>query len=205
MSMQEQAPELQVQKKPQSGFWKLVWDSVWGFFGLTPIGKHLWKEGGAVKRYPVLLIVSLSLVGGGAWFGAKRFYASKPTPPTPPPYDGETNLKLFFPGKTDSPQLMEQHNVYKWTCFRGDIHANIATLDAKKKPIQNIADIHTWIIFIMFEHDVDYDIHSIKTESTMQPQPSQIAIKECGRRGISIVMPETPSSGSIDFKLEKTP
>jgi hypothetical protein len=203
--MQEQTPEqpeLQVRKPKTKEFWKLAWDTGWGFVNLSPLGSRLWKEGGAVKRYPVLLVISLILVGFGSWYGTRLFYAS---PPPTPPYDGETNLKLFFPGKTDSPQLMEQHNVYRWTCFRGDIHANIATVNEKKEPVQNVADIHTWVIFILFEHDVDYDIRSIKTESTMQPQPSQIAIKECGRRGISIVMPETPSSGSIDFKLEKVP
>jgi len=51
---------------------KVCWDSFWSFINLSPLGNHLWKEGVAIKKYPILLLIAIGLTATLTWRFAPR-------------------------------------------------------------------------------------------------------------------------------------
>jgi hypothetical protein len=188
------APQAPRPKRRKHGLWKLCWDTGWGLANLSPIGNRLWKEGASVKRYPTVLLISVLLVGGSTWYFARQAVE--------PPYTGETTLKLFFPGEDRPPQLVYSKNIYRYSCYVGQIHVASPGMNSKGEPITISSEAKMWTIFIIFQREVNFDVRAMQWRSTMHPPPAKIVFHECGRRGASFMIPQDIPVGQIEFMVE---
>src|SRR6266436_6707059 len=114
-------------KKRRFPLMQAIVDSIveWSFKPLLNYGRSEWKS---VKKYPGFIVFVVLTAVALTWYCARFWYLSLP-------YTGETVIKLFFPGGDQSPVLVYQTNIYRYTCYRGDFHITSPGMDANGKPI----------------------------------------------------------------------
>lgn len=169
-------------------------------FTFLPLADYARKEWRAVRRYPGFLMFCVLLAMGASWYATRKWYEVRTVDS---PYTGETTLRLFFPGDGQPPQLVYQQNIYRYSCYVGEIHVASPGMDSKGEPLTITSEVKMWTVFIIFQREVDFDVRAMQWRtSNMNPPPTKIVFHECGRRGASFMIPQDIPAGQIEFRVE---
>jgi hypothetical protein len=112
-------------------------------------------------------------------------------------YNGETKLKIYFPGFPKTPEQIYQQNIFRWEALVMVEHQMTVEGNTIKK-------VRGWNIFLTFDQPIDDLASSLVPTSDVATQPWVDVLRINPRSAIVTIEGDYPI-GTLELSLKKSP